>query len=574
MKARAIASLTLVGTLTVALLLVLGNRAEAKERFLDDFRQTYPAAVGTRLDGCSLCHFTTSNGKWDENQFAGEYEEADKSFTAIQSLDTDGDGFSNYQEIQAGTFPGDASDNPNTYVPPQAGSGAAVFEANCAGCHGSNGGNLVPTSLSLSQLVGITTSGRGNMPAFSGTLSSADIQLVSEFLFNGTGTPTTTTTTVPGFVPDGATVWAGSCAGCHGGSGGNLVGRGLSASRVVSVTTSGTTGMPGFSSSLSTAQIDAVAAYVAALGGAAPTTTTTAPGSPPPSGSAVFAGSCAGCHGSGGGNLVGHSLTSAQLRSVTVNGQGSMSGFGSRLSPEQIDAVVAYLSSLGGSSTTSDAGGADGTSLYATYCSMCHGAQGKGGSGGAVAGTTLTRSGVITLTTNGGASMPAFSDRLAPEQIAAIADFVLSLSGSDPTAAAGGGHTYATLCASCHGPAGEGGIGGALVGEDIGASELSALISSGTFGMPGYPDLADDELSALVDETLSIINGALASAEDGEVVAAGEDDGRTLSLVLDDEETPEEGPSLLVVAIVGLIAFGVVGGLGFVWWRSAQGLAR
>jgi mono/diheme cytochrome c family protein len=193
MKARAIASLTLVGTLTVALLLVLGTRAEAKEKFLDDFQETYPAAVGTRLDGCSLCHFTDSNGKWDENQFAEEYEEADKDFGSIQNLDTDGDGFTNLQEIQAGTFPGDASDNPNTYVPPQAGSGAAVFEANCAGCHGSNGGDLVPTSLSLSQLVGITTSGRGNMPAFSGTLTSADIQLVSEYLFNWNGTPTPTT---------------------------------------------------------------------------------------------------------------------------------------------------------------------------------------------------------------------------------------------------------------------------------------------------------------------------------------------------------------------------------------------
>lgn len=573
MKARAIASLTLVGTLTVALLIVLGNRAEAKERFLDDFRQTYPAAAGTRLDGCSLCHFTNSDGKWDENQFADEYEEADKSFPAIQSFDTDGDGFTNYQEIQAGTFPGDASDNPNTYVPPPTGSGAAIFEANCAGCHGSNGGNLVPTSLSLSQLVEITTGGRGNMPAFSGTLSSADIQLVSEFLFSGNGAPTTTTTTVPGFVPDGATVWAGSCAGCHGAAGGNLVGRGLSATRVVSVTTSGTTGMPGFSSSLSAAQIDAVAAYVAAIGGTAPTTTTTAPGSPPPSGSAVFAQSCAGCHGAGGGNLVGHLLTDAQLRSVTVNGRGSMSGFGNRLSSAQIDAVVAYLSSLGGSSTTSDTGGADGTSLYATYCSMCHGAQGEGGSGGAVAGTTLTRPDVITLTTNGGASMPAFSDRLAPEQIAAIADFVLSLSGSDAILA-GGGHTYATLCASCHGPAGEGGIGGKLIGEDISAAELGALIRNGTYGMPGHPDLTDDEMSALVDETRSIINGALASAEGGEVVAAGEDDGRTLSLVLDDEATPEEGPSLLVVALLGLIAFGVVGGIGFFWWRSAQGPAR
>ena len=94
----------------------------------------------------------------------------------------------------------------------------------CAGCHGGNGGNLVPTSLSLSQLVATTANGGpAGMPSFSGTLTSGDIQLVAEYLFNWNGTPAPTTTTLPGIVPDGAAVWSGSCAGCHGSNGGNLL---------------------------------------------------------------------------------------------------------------------------------------------------------------------------------------------------------------------------------------------------------------------------------------------------------------------------------------------------------------
>ena len=173
MRARAIASLTLVGTLAIGLLIAFSTGVEAKDKaeFLPAFEAAYPEAVGTRIDSCSLCHFTNSEGKWDENAFADEFEEADKSFIAIQNLDTDGDGFTNLQEIQAGTFPGVASDNPNTVVttttvPGAAGSGEAIYQSNCASCHGGNGGNLVPTSSNLSQLSNTITNGAPGCPDF------------------------------------------------------------------------------------------------------------------------------------------------------------------------------------------------------------------------------------------------------------------------------------------------------------------------------------------------------------------------------------------------------------------------
>ena len=261
------------------------------------------------------------------------------------------------------------------------------------------------------------------MPGFSGTLASADIQLVSEFLFNWNGTPAPTTTTVPGFVPDGATVWAGSCAGCHGANGGDLLGRGLSASRVASVTTNGTTGMTGFSTRLSTAQIDAVASYIASL--APPPTTTTAPGSPPPSGSAVWAASCAGCHGSSGGDLAGRGLGATRVVSVTTSGTSGMPGFSTRLSTAEIDAVAAYVASLGAPPTTTTAPGSpppSGAAVYAESCASCHGAA-----GGNLIGHSLTNTELRSITVGGQGSMSGFGNRLRSEQTDAVVAYLSSL---------------------------------------------------------------------------------------------------------------------------------------------------
>ncbi len=74
---------------------------------------------------------------------------------------------------------------------------------------------------------------------------------------------------------DGATVFARSCAGCHGSDGGGGVGVQLSEGRVVEhypdiadqidVITGGRGGMPAFGQRLSEAEIQAVADYVRTL---------------------------------------------------------------------------------------------------------------------------------------------------------------------------------------------------------------------------------------------------------------------------------------------------------------------
>ena len=522
MKARAIASLTLAGTLTIGLLVAFSTGAEAKNKdaYLPAFKAAYPELIGTRVDTCELCHDTIKKDGGDveykKNEFAKQWKEADKNFPAVENLDADDDGYTNLQEIQAGTFPGVASDNPSTVVTTTtiaapAGSGEGIYQANCAACHGGNGGDLVPTSLPLAQLSNVVSSGQGSMPGFSGTLTSGEIQLVAEYLLNWSGSPTPTTTTVPGFVPDGAAVWAGSCAGCHGANGGNLISRGLSASQVVSVTNSGTAGMPGFSSQLSTAEVDAVASYVASL--APPPTTTTAPGSSPPDGGAVWAASCSGCHGSNGGDLAGRGLGASRVVSVTTSGTSGMPGFSTQLSTAEIDAVASYVASLGAPPTTTTIPGAtppSGAAVYAESCASCHGAA-----GGNLIGHSLTNTELRSVTVGGQGSMSGFGNRLSSDQIDAVVAYLSSVGA--------------------------------------GSSVLSA-----------DSETADTDESA--GEELESDQSAL--EEEAEVRQ------ETAGLSLSDSDESEDGESPFIVVSILVVLVAIVGTVGVMWLRSVRALTE
>lgn len=112
------------------------------------FVNVYPDAAGTKLDSCALCHssgqyendrgirialgscqwchFTygyDANGDIDQtlNPFGLDYRQAGRSVTAltgITGLDSDGDGFSNGDEIAALRFPGNAEDDPEKIPAP------------------------------------------------------------------------------------------------------------------------------------------------------------------------------------------------------------------------------------------------------------------------------------------------------------------------------------------------------------------------------------------------------------------------------------------------------------------------
>ncbi len=97
------------------------QQAQASFSWMTQTEAQYPTIVGTPLDSCDLCH-TSSLAL---NVYGSDFAKNSHSFTAIQNLDSDGDGYTNLVEINAHTFPGDINSHPvasptATPVPPTA----------------------------------------------------------------------------------------------------------------------------------------------------------------------------------------------------------------------------------------------------------------------------------------------------------------------------------------------------------------------------------------------------------------------------------------------------------------------
>jgi hypothetical protein len=73
---------------------------------------TYPGVVGSRIDSCSLCHTSAPNLNTYGSAYKAKGRGSATSLTSIEGVDSDGDGFTNLQEITALTFPGDKLDFP------------------------------------------------------------------------------------------------------------------------------------------------------------------------------------------------------------------------------------------------------------------------------------------------------------------------------------------------------------------------------------------------------------------------------------------------------------------------------
>lgn len=65
-------------------------------------------------DHCTTCHIASS-GKGGLNNFGSDYEHYGYSMERIAKLDSDNDGFTNSQEFENGTFPGDSDSYPNSH---------------------------------------------------------------------------------------------------------------------------------------------------------------------------------------------------------------------------------------------------------------------------------------------------------------------------------------------------------------------------------------------------------------------------------------------------------------------------
>jgi hypothetical protein len=109
----------------VVLALGIFSTAYATMTYLNQFSTAYPAAGA--IASCSLCHSSLST--YARNSYGADFAANGHSFAAIESLDSDGDGFTNIQEIEALTLPGDSSSHPSPPPPPPADTQAPTVTA-------------------------------------------------------------------------------------------------------------------------------------------------------------------------------------------------------------------------------------------------------------------------------------------------------------------------------------------------------------------------------------------------------------------------------------------------------------
>jgi hypothetical protein len=91
----------------------LVSPAQSTPEYMSQFNAKYNTR-GAKLDSCLTCHTNQSGGKENMNPYGADFGAANHDFGAIEGKDSDGDGFSNIDEIKADTFPGNKDDNPNS----------------------------------------------------------------------------------------------------------------------------------------------------------------------------------------------------------------------------------------------------------------------------------------------------------------------------------------------------------------------------------------------------------------------------------------------------------------------------
>lgn len=100
--------------LTLSLTVLAGAQAvSAKSGYLTQFAAAYPGASDTLKNSCAVCHTTPPT----KNSYGRAYADSGRNYASIEALDSDGDGFSNLIEINAGSFPGNALSKPGLPAP-------------------------------------------------------------------------------------------------------------------------------------------------------------------------------------------------------------------------------------------------------------------------------------------------------------------------------------------------------------------------------------------------------------------------------------------------------------------------
>ena len=88
---------------------VLSPPASSLPEYLSQFNKKYGTSGG-KLDSCMTCHQSQAASKDNLNPYGTDFAGANHDFATIEGKDSDGDGVTNLDEIQKGTFPGNPSD--------------------------------------------------------------------------------------------------------------------------------------------------------------------------------------------------------------------------------------------------------------------------------------------------------------------------------------------------------------------------------------------------------------------------------------------------------------------------------
>ena len=403
---------------------------------------------------------------------------------------------------------------------------ADLYASNCANCYGPN--IDVPPGTDLHQIIAAGT--HEGMPAWGGDLSTDEIDELAGFVLSpngstlyvqqcetcheqmiqvvgnpveiqrvlneGSGYPDHEGLDIPDWnialsseernallnflaAPDGQRLFAVNCSGCHGKG---VAFSGTEEELGILIAQGGQhLAMPAWKGTLSENSLNALAAYVVDP-------------SSYPAGETLFGQHCAACHGD--------LIPSAPDResAVAIIGSGgahmTMPIWGNLLTEEQLEALTKYTFE-----TSQGFGATNGTQLYSEYCSVCHGQFGEGGPNPARVGDIIAPiSSSEYLKTRDDATLrniisqgqPDFGmspfgaangGPLDDDQVDSIVAFIRSWEANPPVElppeiisatpispgqpSLSGTRIYASVCSSCHGENGEGGIGPALNTQDF-----------------------------------------------------------------------------------------------------------
>ncbi len=347
---------------------------------------------------CQVCHGVGGTGASAGNivgRSAAQINSAIANIPSMQSITlAAGDAQKMADFLATGTPPP---------PPPPSATGEELYIAKCQACHGVGGaggsaGNIVGRSAAQ------INSAVANIPSMQFiTLAAGDAQKMADFLATGTPPPP------PPPATTGEEIYIAKCQGCHGvgGSGGsasNVVGK--SANQI----TAAITNIPAMQSiTLSAADAQAVAEFLA--------TGTPPPTQPPPTtGEGIYDLKCGACHGpngTGGSARAVIGTTAAQITAAIANVPAMQS---ISMTPGETQAVASFLATV--------ARPTDGKGLYDMFCASCHGAEGKGGTEEAVVGDGYRS---ILEAINEEPDMQGLASALTNDEVRLIGNYLTSM---------------------------------------------------------------------------------------------------------------------------------------------------